>query len=92
MIIDSSGKAVEFYDKLHLYDMAVEGMAPIKESSWTIPGEKIVPPVTSPVGNIGLAIVSFLVTWESIMQFNDMRVQERDYFIIWTDLQGCPIY
>ncbi|XP_071816789.1 deaminated glutathione amidase-like [Apostichopus japonicus] len=56
VIIDSSGKVVEFYDKLHLYDMAVEGMAPIKESSWTIPGEKIVPPVTSPVGNIGLAI------------------------------------
>lgn len=56
LLIDSDGNIVEHYDKLHLYDVSVEGLAPILESSWTIPGTKLVPPASSPVGNIGLGI------------------------------------
>jgi len=31
----------------------------IMESDYVIPGERIVPPVETPVGKVGLAIVSF---------------------------------
>lgn len=56
LIINSSGDVVDFYDKVHLFDVNVDGVNPIKESSWTIPGGKIVPPVATPCGNVGLGI------------------------------------
>lgn len=57
LLIDSDGNTVEQYNKLHLFDIFGEVVAsPIVESSWTIPGTKVVPPAATPVGNLGLAL------------------------------------
>ncbi len=41
-----------------MYDAELSNST-IRESSYVKEGEKIVPPVLTPVGNIGLAVVSF---------------------------------
>ncbi|KAF2722832.1 nitrilase-like protein [Polychaeton citri CBS 116435] len=44
------------YQKLHLFDLELEGKPPLKESNSTEPGSAILPPFESPVGQIGAAI------------------------------------
>lgn len=60
MIVNDSGVIVEVYHKMHLFDVNVQDGPRLKESNAVIPGDKIVPPVPTPVGNVGLAIVSYL--------------------------------
>ena len=44
---------------MHLFDVKIpEKNVDLRESSTVKAGEEIVPPVPTPVGNIGLAIVS----------------------------------
>lgn len=56
VIIDDSGAIVEVYRKIHLFDIDVKDGPKFKESDGAIPGDRIVPPVPTPVGNVGLAI------------------------------------
>lgn len=60
MVINNEGEVAGIYHKLHLYDVDIPSKN-IKacESSLIDAGKEILPPVESPVGNIGLAIVSF---------------------------------
>jgi len=60
VIIDDSGAIVEVYRKIHLFDIDVKDGPKFKESDGAIPGDRIVPPVPTPVGNVGLAIVSLI--------------------------------
>ena len=47
------------YSKMHLFDVKIpEKNVDLRESSTVKAGEEIVPPVVTPVGNVGLAIVS----------------------------------
>lgn len=65
MLINSSGKIVSTYSKLHLFDVdCKEVNLSLKESSYCKPGDKIVPPVETPVGNVALSIVSFILYLE----------------------------
>lgn len=59
-MINAEGEIVSAYDKVHLFDVDIpEKKIRLKESDMIEKGRKIVPPVESPVGKIGLAIVSF---------------------------------
>lgn len=61
MLINSNGEIESTYSKLHLFDVdCKEVNVCLKESSYCQPGDKIVPPVATPAGNIALSIVSFL--------------------------------
>lgn len=56
IIVDDSGSVVAVYRKVHLFDVDVKDGPKLKESDTCIPGNQIVPPIHTPVGNIGLAI------------------------------------
>lgn len=55
VLIDSSGEIVSVYRKVHLFDIDAPGVR-LKESDYTIQGNHVVSPVSSPVGKIGLGI------------------------------------
>lgn len=60
MVINNKGEIAEKYHKIHLYDVQI----PSKniqsfESKLVESGTEISPAVKTPIGNIGLAIVSF---------------------------------
>lgn len=57
LLIDPTGKLVARYDKTHLFDVDIpEKKVRLLESSYVEPGRNIVPPVSTPIGNVGLAI------------------------------------
>lgn len=58
VLVNDHGSIVTVYRKVHLFDVDVKDGPRLKESDTCIPGNQIVPPVPTPVGNIGLAIVS----------------------------------
>ncbi|KAJ8302149.1 hypothetical protein KUTeg_021136 [Tegillarca granosa] len=66
VIIDSGGNIQETYSKTHLFDLDIKGKVRLCESDYTVPGDRIVPPVTTPVGKVGLAIVSFMLFEKSL--------------------------
>ncbi|KAK3686965.1 Carbon-nitrogen hydrolase [Vermiconidia calcicola] len=54
--IDEKGTISHRYQKLHLFDLVLEGHKPIKESNTTEPGNEILPPFETAVGRIGAMI------------------------------------
>lgn len=57
ILISPQGEIKADYSKLHLFDVDYEGgNIHLKESSYCQPGKEIVPPIPTPVGNIGLSI------------------------------------
>lgn len=59
MVINNEGEITGTYHKLHLYDVEIPSKnIKASESSLIEAGQEILPPVESPVGNVGLAIVS----------------------------------
>ncbi|XP_078276530.1 deaminated glutathione amidase isoform X2 [Rhinoraja longicauda] len=56
LLLNDSGEIAGLYRKAHLFDVDIQGQVSLKESSFTIPGPRIEPPVTTPIGKIGLAI------------------------------------
>lgn len=56
LIINSAGELVEKYQKLHLYDVDTPEFK-FRESSVVCGGQKIVPPLVTPLGTLGLMIV-----------------------------------
>ncbi|KAK7484120.1 hypothetical protein BaRGS_00024609 [Batillaria attramentaria] len=58
VIIDDQGRIRATYNKTHLFDLDLEKRVRLHESDYTVPGERIVPPVATPVGNVALSTVS----------------------------------
>lgn len=57
VIINSQGEIVSVYRKGHLFDVELTGKGvSLKESAFTIPGARLVPPVQTPIGKVGLGI------------------------------------
>lgn len=54
-VYDDSGQRVARYDKMHLFDVRLEGGETYRESSTIEPGEELVA-VDSPIGRLGLTI------------------------------------
>lgn len=59
IILDNQGDIKAHYSKTHLFDVEIKDQVRLKESDFVIPGQRIVPPVPTPAGKVGLAIVSF---------------------------------
>ena len=59
VIIDSSGNITATYSKIHLFNVDIKGGVRLKETDFTILGKRIARPVDTPVGKVGLSIVSF---------------------------------
>jgi len=55
LVFDSSGRRVARYDKLHLFDVQIEGEEAYCESATLVPGDRVVV-VDTPFGRLGLAI------------------------------------
>ena len=58
IIIDGDGNIRATYVKSHLFDLDLQGRVRLCESDYTVPGQSIVPPVATPVGNVALSTVS----------------------------------
>nr|XP_022299458.1 nitrilase homolog 1-like [Crassostrea virginica] len=56
VIIDSEGQVRETYRKTHLFDLDIEGQVRLCESDYTVPGNRVTPPVKTPAGNVGMEI------------------------------------
>lgn len=56
VLLDSQGSVVATYRKTHLCDVEVPGQGPMRESSSTLPGPRLEPPVSTPAGKLGLAV------------------------------------
>jgi len=56
LLIDSEGTVQGVYRKVHMFDVDIPGGVPSYESSYTIPGSSIVPPITTICGKVGMAI------------------------------------
>lgn len=60
LVINDKGEIAETYHKMHLYDVEISSKnIKAQESSIIEAGHEIMPPVRTPIGNVGLAIVSF---------------------------------
>lgn len=53
---DSKGEIVHRYQKIHLFDVDIPGGAIMKESQGVEPGDTLLPPFSTPCGQVGLAI------------------------------------
>lgn len=51
--IDEKGEIAHRYQKLHLFDLEIEGGPMLKESNTTEPGNEISPPYNTVIGNVG---------------------------------------
>jgi len=61
IVISNTGKLVATYRKLHLFDMVNKDTGVrLMESDYVLKGTEIVPPVCTPIGKIGLSIVSLI--------------------------------
>ena len=60
LLINDEGSIVGKYDKLHTFDVELSDKSVMNESSYVEKGKRIVPPIPTPAGNVGLAVVSFL--------------------------------
>lgn len=60
LVINNKGDLVGIYHKMHLYDVEMPSKnVNVRESSLIEAGNEILPPIETPIGNVGLAIVSF---------------------------------
>lgn len=60
VLINEEGEIEAVYRKMHLFDVNIpEKNIDLRESKYVVSGKEIVPPIHSPIGNIGLMIVSF---------------------------------
>ncbi|RPB00794.1 carbon-nitrogen hydrolase [Choiromyces venosus 120613-1] len=54
--IDGSGEITQRYQKVHIFDVDIEGGPKILESRSTEPGSALTPPFDTPIGKLGLLI------------------------------------
>lgn len=62
ILINSEGEIVSTYRKIHLFDMDNKNTGVrLMESDYVLPGQKIEPPISTPIGKLALSIVSFYI-------------------------------
>ena len=59
VVVSDQGQVEATYEKSHLFDLDIPGKIRLCGSDYTVPGREIVPPVSTPIGRVGLATVSF---------------------------------
>lgn len=77
-MINSEGEIVSTYRKIHLFDMdnKTTGVR-LMESDYVLPGQKIEPPISTPIGKLALSIVSFLYKFNVML----LRVKENHIYL-----------
>jgi predicted amidohydrolase len=58
VVIDEAGTIRAMYSKIHLFNVDIRGGVRLQETDFTVPGKEITPPVETPIGKVGLSIVS----------------------------------
>ncbi|XP_067303354.1 deaminated glutathione amidase isoform X1 [Pseudorasbora parva] len=57
VIINGQGEIVSVYRKGHLFDVELSSKGvSLKESAFTVPGPRLLPPVQTPIGKVGLGV------------------------------------
>ncbi|KAF9921425.1 Carbon-nitrogen hydrolase [Linnemannia zychae] len=56
VLISDQGAISASYRKIHLFDVDIANGPRLMESNNTVAGDKIVPPITTPIGKVGLSI------------------------------------
>ncbi|KAF9170561.1 Nitrilase [Mortierella sp. AD010] len=56
VVINDQGSIIESYRKIHLFDVDIPNGPRLMESQNTVAGDKLVAPVSTPVGKVGLGI------------------------------------
>lgn len=56
IVVNSSGEIASVYRKVHLFNLEIPGVIRLKESEFSVAGDRIVEPVDTPVGKVGLGI------------------------------------
>lgn len=57
IIINGQGEIVSVYRKGHLFDVELSSKGvSLKESAFTVPGPRLLPPVQTPIGKVGLGV------------------------------------
>ncbi len=56
ILIDNKGNIVSVYRKVHLFNLEIPGVVRLVESEFSSPGDRVVKPVETPAGKIGLGI------------------------------------
>lgn len=75
LVIDSDGKIAGRYDKTHLFDVEIpEKKIKLKESDYIEKGGSVASLVESPVGKIGLGIVSISLAPFSIDRLSHNQI------------------
>ena len=59
-MVNDQGKLASVYRKCHLFNVDITGGPSLRESDYVIAGKEIISPVPTPVGNVGLAVVSLI--------------------------------
>jgi len=94
IVINNTGKLVAAYRKLHLFDIDNKDTGlRLMESDYVLKGTEIVPPVCTPIGKLGLNIVSLIETsYISIFStFNSHRFRLTIKFSVTTcGFPSCP--
>ncbi|ORZ23726.1 carbon-nitrogen hydrolase [Lobosporangium transversale] len=56
VLINDQGSIVSSYRKLHLFDVDIQNGPQLLESKSTVAGDRLIPPVQTPAGKVGLGI------------------------------------
>ena len=57
MVVDNKGMIQAVYRKIHLFDVSLGKDNEMSESTFVSKGMAITPPVSTPIGKLGLSIV-----------------------------------
>ncbi|XP_054160837.1 deaminated glutathione amidase-like isoform X2 [Oppia nitens] len=56
IVVDNNGSVVSVYRKVHLFNLEIPGVIRLVESEFSTAGDKVVSPVQTPIGRVGLGI------------------------------------
>ncbi len=85
IILNAEGEVMASYHKTHLFDVELGGNDTLKESNHMKPGSTITPPVHTPVGKVGLAVVSFTLRVEAVREGERARKREEKELREWVE-------
>ncbi|OMJ08747.1 putative hydrolase nit2, partial [Smittium culicis] len=89
VVINSDGKIVSTYRKLHLFNINIPNGPQLLESSSILKGESIVPPVETPIGRLGSAICFDVRYPEFSNALRDMGAEGISFPSVFTEKTGA---
>lgn len=83
LVLNEKGETVGRYQKVHLFDVDIPGRVRVNENDFAVAGNRFVPPVPTPVGNVGLSVVCrlpsvILVVNKTASRETEIQVMKRN--------------